>query len=110
ALLAASTTVMAAGHRSQTAHALQSAPRPTNGGMRDMGAKNKEAAGKRRENGQATAGSAEGAGRQGAKGAKAKGKPNILVIMGDDIGIPQLSAYTKGLMGYRTPNIDRIFD
>jgi arylsulfatase len=35
-------------------------------------------------------------------------KPNILVIMGDDIGIPQISAYTQGLMGYRTPNIDRI--
>ncbi len=34
--------------------------------------------------------------------------PNILVIMGDDIGIPQISAYTMGLMGYRTPNIDRI--
>ncbi len=38
----------------------------------------------------------------------AKGKPNILVIWGDDIGIPQISAYTQGLMGYRTPNIDRI--
>jgi len=36
------------------------------------------------------------------------GKPNILVIFGDDIGIPQISAYTMGLMGYRTPNIDRI--
>lgn len=35
-------------------------------------------------------------------------KPNILVIFGDDIGIPQISAYTRGLMGYRTPNIDRI--
>ncbi len=35
-------------------------------------------------------------------------KPNILVIFGDDIGIPQISAYTMGLMGYRTPNIDRI--
>jgi len=34
-------------------------------------------------------------------------KPNILVIFGDDIGIPQISAYTMGLMGYRTPNIDR---
>jgi arylsulfatase A-like enzyme len=36
------------------------------------------------------------------------GRPNILVIFGDDIGIPQISAYTKGLMGYQTPNIDRI--
>ncbi|OQP40717.1 arylsulfatase [Niastella yeongjuensis] len=35
-------------------------------------------------------------------------KPNILVIFGDDIGIPQISAYTRGLMGYKTPNIDRI--
>ncbi len=36
------------------------------------------------------------------------GKPNILVIWGDDIGISNLSCYTNGLMGYRTPNIDRI--
>jgi arylsulfatase len=35
-------------------------------------------------------------------------KPNILVIFGDDIGIPQISAYTMGMMGYHTPNIDRI--
>ncbi|MGY4480537.1 arylsulfatase [Bradyrhizobium sp. USDA 3364] len=35
-------------------------------------------------------------------------KPNILVIFGDDIGVPQISAYTMGMMGYRTPNIDRI--
>ena len=35
-------------------------------------------------------------------------RPNILVIMGDDIGQPNISAYTIGLMGYRTPNIDRI--
>src|SRR5215469_10969091 len=35
-------------------------------------------------------------------------KPNILVIFGDDIGQSQISAYTMGLMGYRTPNIDRI--
>ncbi len=41
--------------------------------------------------------------------ATGSGKPpNILVIFGDDIGIPQISAYTMGLMGYRTPNIDRI--
>ncbi|RFR02229.1 sulfatase-like hydrolase/transferase, partial [Escherichia coli] len=36
------------------------------------------------------------------------GKPNILVIWGDDIGISNLSCYTRGLMGYQTPNIDRI--
>jgi arylsulfatase A-like enzyme len=35
-------------------------------------------------------------------------KTNILVIMGDDIGQSDISAYTFGLMGYRTPNIDRI--
>src|SRR6266545_6886453 len=35
-------------------------------------------------------------------------KPNILVIWGDDIGITSLSCYSDGLMGYRTPNIDRI--
>jgi arylsulfatase len=36
------------------------------------------------------------------------GKPNIVVIWGDDIGITNLSCYSDGLMGYRTPNIDRI--
>ena len=36
------------------------------------------------------------------------GKPNILVIWGDDIGISNLSCYSHGLMGYQTPNIDRI--
>ena len=35
-------------------------------------------------------------------------KPNILVIWGDDIGIENLSCYSHGLMGYRTPNIDRL--
>jgi arylsulfatase len=35
-------------------------------------------------------------------------KPNILVIWGDDIGQSNISAYTMGMMGYRTPNIDRI--
>lgn len=36
------------------------------------------------------------------------GKPNILVIGGDDIGITNVSAYSDGLLGYETPNIDRI--
>jgi len=40
--------------------------------------------------------------------AIASTKPNIVVIWGDDIGQSDLSAYTKGLMGFRTPNIDRI--
>ena len=35
-------------------------------------------------------------------------KPNILVIMSDDVGITNLSAYSRGLVGYQTPNIDRI--
>jgi arylsulfatase A-like enzyme len=35
-------------------------------------------------------------------------KPNILLIMGDDIGWFNISAYNMGIMGYRTPNIDRI--
>ena len=35
-------------------------------------------------------------------------KPNVLVIFGDDIGITNLSCYSDGLMGYETPNIDRI--
>ena len=39
--------------------------------------------------------------------AQAK-KPNILVIWGDDIGQFNVSAYNRGMMGYRTPNIDRI--
>ena len=38
----------------------------------------------------------------------AQGKPNILVIWGDDIGQSNISAYTHGLMGYKTPNIDRV--
>src|SRR5689334_9770387 len=54
--------------------------------------------------------SAMRASRQGGKGndmANNK-KPNILVIFGDDIGIWNLSCYSSGMMGYRTPNIDRI--
>ena len=35
-------------------------------------------------------------------------RPNILVIFGDDIGQTNISAYSFGLMGYRTPNIDRV--
>jgi arylsulfatase A-like enzyme len=34
--------------------------------------------------------------------------PNIVIIWGDDIGQSNISAYTNGLMGYRTPNIDSI--
>lgn len=37
-------------------------------------------------------------------------KPHIVIIWGDDIGQSNISAYTKGLMGYRTPNIDSIAD
>jgi arylsulfatase len=35
-------------------------------------------------------------------------KPNILVIWGDDIGLWNISAYNMGMMGYETPNIDRV--
>ena len=35
-------------------------------------------------------------------------QPNILVIWGDDIGYWNVSAYNQGMMGYKTPNIDRI--
>jgi len=38
----------------------------------------------------------------------AQDRPNILVIWGDDIGQSNISAYTMGVMGYRTPNIDRV--
>ncbi len=41
-------------------------------------------------------------------GAQQAAKPNILVIWGDDIGYWNPSAYHRGMMGYRTPNIDRI--
>jgi arylsulfatase A-like enzyme len=40
--------------------------------------------------------------------AHAQKKPNILVIWGDDIGQSNISAYTHGLVGYKTPNIDRL--
>jgi len=35
-------------------------------------------------------------------------KPNIVIIWGDDIGQSNISAYSKGMMGYQTPNIDRV--
>ena len=35
-------------------------------------------------------------------------KPNILIIWGDDIGWFNISAYNHGIMGYRSPNIDRV--
>jgi arylsulfatase len=40
--------------------------------------------------------------------AQQTAKPNILVIFGDDIGQSNISAYTHGVMGYQTPNIDRL--
>ena len=47
-----------------------------------------------------------GAVKRGA--ARQPQRPNILVIMSDDVGITNLSAYSRGLVGYQTPNIDRI--
>src|SRR5216110_1448729 len=35
-------------------------------------------------------------------------KPNIVIIWGDDIGQSDISAYSHGLMGFKTPNIDRL--
>jgi arylsulfatase A-like enzyme len=46
--------------------------------------------------------------RAQAQQPPASRKPNILFIMGDDIGWFNVSAYNMGIMGYRTPNIDRI--
>lgn len=43
-----------------------------------------------------------------ASSTQAADKPNILVIMGDDIGLWNVSAYHQGIMGYNTPNIDRL--
>ncbi len=43
-----------------------------------------------------------------AGAAPAAKKPNILIIWGDDIGLWNVSAYNQGMMGYKTPNIDRI--
>ena len=40
--------------------------------------------------------------------AQTSNKPNILVIWGDDIGTENISYYNRGMMGYQTPNIDRI--
>jgi arylsulfatase A-like enzyme len=40
--------------------------------------------------------------------AQTNGKPNIVIIWGDDIGQSNISAYSHGVMGYQTPNIDRI--
>jgi hypothetical protein len=48
------------------------------------------------------------AGLVAATAAIAQDKPNILVIWGDDIGQFNVSAYNMGMMGYKTPNIDRI--
>ncbi|MGH8610238.1 MAG: hypothetical protein ACREX9_23380 [Gammaproteobacteria bacterium] len=35
-------------------------------------------------------------------------KPNILILWGDDVGYWNISAYNQGMMGYKTPNIDRL--
>ncbi len=39
---------------------------------------------------------------------KSNAQPNFLIMWGDDIGQSNLSCYSKGMMGYRTPNIDRM--
>ena len=40
--------------------------------------------------------------------ATAQDRPNIVVIWGDDVGFWNVGAYSRGMMGYQTPNIDRI--
>lgn len=45
---------------------------------------------------------------QAQPATQSPGKPNILVIFGDDIGMWNISAYHRGMMGGSTPNIDRI--
>ena len=46
----------------------------------------------------------------GAVQAQEAARPNILVIWGDDVGMWNISAYHRGMMGGTTPNIDRIAD
>jgi arylsulfatase A-like enzyme len=59
-----------------------------------------------------SAGGANGAARTaealGAQAAATGKKPNILVIFGDDVGQTNISAYSFGVVGYKTPNLDRI--
>ncbi|MRR59466.1 MAG: arylsulfatase, partial [Deltaproteobacteria bacterium] len=43
-----------------------------------------------------------------AEAAQPAKKPNIVVIWGDDVGVHNISAYNHGIMGYKTPNIDRL--
>ncbi|HTO67672.1 MAG TPA: arylsulfatase [Bradyrhizobium sp.] len=56
----------------------------------------------------AAAGRVQVAEAQAQQAAASGQRPNILVIWGDDVGIANVSAYSFGLMGYKTPNIDRI--
>jgi arylsulfatase len=48
--------------------------------------------------------------RKSAPRRKGSSKPNILILWGDDIGQYNLSCYSHGVMGYKTPNIDRLAD
>ncbi|MGF6174268.1 arylsulfatase [Ensifer sp. 4252] len=56
----------------------------------------------------ASGGAAPASAQQSTPATAGGGKPNILMIMGDDIGWFNPSIYHRGMMGYRTPNIDRI--
>jgi arylsulfatase A-like enzyme len=56
----------------------------------------------------AAAGTVTGVAKEAVAQTASGDKPNILVIWGDDIGQSNISAYTRGLMGYQTPNIDRV--
>jgi len=46
--------------------------------------------------------------QQKKKGSASSNKPNVLVIFGDDVGWSNVSAYNMGMMGYKTPNIDKL--
>jgi arylsulfatase A-like enzyme len=56
----------------------------------------------------ATAGRLRGGTKQAKETIMAVKKPNILILWGDDIGQFNISAYNRGMMGYKTPNIDSI--
>jgi arylsulfatase A-like enzyme len=47
-------------------------------------------------------------GANSAAQAQQQQRPNIVVLWGDDIGVANVSAYSFGVMGYKTPNIDRV--
>jgi len=83
------------------------------GGLAVQGGAYAQAQGSQAQGAQAQGSQMQGGQMQGSQtaGNQTQGaarKPNILVIFGDDIGQANISAYTMGVVGYKTPNIDRI--